>query len=35
MTDVRGKGKSEENGLHIKWEELEGDKTHKFCCIPF
>lgn len=34
MSDVRGKGNSEENGLHIEWEELEGDQTHKVCCIP-
>lgn len=32
-TDLRSKGKSEENGLHIKWEELKGDQAHKFCCI--
>lgn len=27
MTDVKGKGKSEENCLHIEWKELEGEQT--------
>lgn len=35
MTDVRGEGKGEENGLHIRWEELEGEQAYKLCCILF
>lgn len=35
VTDVRGKGNYEENGLHLRWEELEGEQTHKLSSILF